>query len=543
MKSKITLTALVCGLLLSSAALAQDSSQGVSLATVRGTFRKADADGDGAITAREAARARIPAKHFVAHDVDANRSLTQEEFVAYYRELLVKARRPVGKDLEAEVARVETLRRAKLAEQERQRAANEAGSTVSPVVAQRTAEKLKAAQGTLAKREQASSGSRTEIQQAMDTLGDTGTSSLTTSEKLKRAKDALEGRWQATGSPRAKVQRAIDVLEERAAAAETPVQKPALVETPVSVEEPALKKVAASGNVSGDAPDSGATATGETADSGGLSDARRKLIERARNARANDTPAGNPTANATNAPPRERARAILRRLVESGRITPDQARDFDAMLADRAAATTGGNTTPIADVNALRATLRRAQAQVKGQHESGAMTAEEARLVNDALVARARIIASTLPPTARASVPVEPDSVRQETRRVTTAAEESSPERESRATQEQPVPAQGAAPVRGREPAGREVGPKDAEVRDRPATKPSTSDVKGVKPADDPADDKGARPDTRKEPEAKQSDTTPPVRGAGRRGDGGQDSGARRSGDASTGGRRVGGEV
>jgi len=527
MKSKIILTTLVGGLLLSSAALGQESSQGVSLATVRGTFRKADADGDGAISAREAARARIPAKHFVAHDIDANRSLTQEEFVAYYRELLVKARRPVGKDLEAEVARVETLRRAKLAELERQRAADESGTTVSPAVAQGTAEKLKAAQGTLAKRGQASGGSRTEIQQAIDTLGDTGTSSLTTSEKLKRAKDALEGRWQGTGSPREKVQRAVDVMEERAAAVETPVQKPARVEAPASAEAPALKQVAAAGV----APDSETTAAGETGDSSGLSDARRKLIERARNARANDAPAGNPTANATTAPPSERARAILRRLVESGRITPDQARDFDAMLADRAAATTVGNATPIADENALRAALLRAQAQVKGQHQSGAMTAEEARLVNYALVARARVIASTLRPAARASVPVEPKSVRQETRRVTTAAESTRPERKARPAQEQPAPPQSAEPARARDRAGRKVGPKDAEVRDRPATERSTPEVEGVKP------------DTRRAPGVKKTDTPPPVRGAGQRSDGGQDSGARRSGDAGTGGRRVGGEV
>jgi hypothetical protein len=83
------------------------------LARAREVFRAADRDGDGLIQLGEAIRAKIPAADFAREDFDADARLSRDEFVLYYRHLLVSAGRPLARDLDVEAARIQALRRIK----------------------------------------------------------------------------------------------------------------------------------------------------------------------------------------------------------------------------------------------------------------------------------------------------------------------------------------------------------------------------------------------------------------------------------------------
>jgi hypothetical protein len=54
-----------------------------------------------------------PAADFAREDFDADVRLSRDEFVLYYRHLLVSAGRPLAHDLDAEAARIQALRRVK----------------------------------------------------------------------------------------------------------------------------------------------------------------------------------------------------------------------------------------------------------------------------------------------------------------------------------------------------------------------------------------------------------------------------------------------
>ena len=107
MSKQAKTSAVVLALLLASAARAQESRPAVSLERVQATFRSADRDQDRSITPREASRAGIPIRDFVRHDADRDRRLSSDEFLLYYRYLLVKAGRSVSVSLETEASRIE----------------------------------------------------------------------------------------------------------------------------------------------------------------------------------------------------------------------------------------------------------------------------------------------------------------------------------------------------------------------------------------------------------------------------------------------------
>lgn len=83
------------------------------LERARATFTAADRDGDGGLDAREIRAAGIPGLAAASHDVDADGRIVLDEFLVYYRRLLVNARRTVEPELEAAVRSV-------LAERQRQ---------------------------------------------------------------------------------------------------------------------------------------------------------------------------------------------------------------------------------------------------------------------------------------------------------------------------------------------------------------------------------------------------------------------------------------
>lgn len=118
--------------LLAGSSLALQTRQGGapanSLARALSTLAAADADGDGRLTAREAAAVPVPSAEFQAADQDGDGAWSREEFLLYYRQKLVAAGQRVGEDLEGETARIQALRRAQRG------AGTEVAQTKQPVV-------------------------------------------------------------------------------------------------------------------------------------------------------------------------------------------------------------------------------------------------------------------------------------------------------------------------------------------------------------------------------------------------------------------------
>ncbi|MDP6540168.1 MAG: hypothetical protein QF410_11540 [Planctomycetota bacterium] len=186
---KHLLTPLLTLALLASDGAAQRSQETSPVRRARGTFAAADTNKDGVLDAREVSRASIPRDAFAKYDHDGDRNLSSDEFLLYYRQLLLDARRPAGAELDREAARIQALRKAHEQKEARaRRAAAEASGTSG-------------GQGT----GQEKPGSEASVS--------------TTAKKLERAKDALYERAAAGEMTREQVQALERSLEERARAA------------------------------------------------------------------------------------------------------------------------------------------------------------------------------------------------------------------------------------------------------------------------------------------------------------------------------------
>ena len=107
--------ALTLALLSFPTAAQEPAREPVDLTRVRATFAKADVDRSGYLEPGEAKRASIPTAHFALQDNDRDLRLSSEEFVTYYRQLLIAAGRPVASDLDSEAAKIQAARRVKRA--------------------------------------------------------------------------------------------------------------------------------------------------------------------------------------------------------------------------------------------------------------------------------------------------------------------------------------------------------------------------------------------------------------------------------------------
>lgn len=99
---------------------AQDKSAAVTLETARALFTRADADGNGQLSASEATTLGFDARSMSSSDSDANQSLSRDEFIVGYHQFLVHQAKPVAADLEAESTRLQALRRAQRSEELKQ---------------------------------------------------------------------------------------------------------------------------------------------------------------------------------------------------------------------------------------------------------------------------------------------------------------------------------------------------------------------------------------------------------------------------------------
>lgn len=84
-----------------------------SLAVLRRTFDRMDADANGFVSAAEGAKAGLPASCFVVHDRDRDGHLSRDEFTLCYRALLLDSKRAVPADIAEEVVRVRARQRAR----------------------------------------------------------------------------------------------------------------------------------------------------------------------------------------------------------------------------------------------------------------------------------------------------------------------------------------------------------------------------------------------------------------------------------------------
>ncbi|HIK62193.1 MAG TPA: hypothetical protein EYF98_16070 [Planctomycetes bacterium] len=368
-------------LLLMGAVQAQRPSPGGTLERARHLFSQIDTDKDGSLSAVEAGRTKIPTRDFVNNDKNRDRKLSADEFLVFYRKLLVKGGKPVGSSLNAEVSRIQAAQRATTkptpvaptpekvksaapenasaakTEAERAKAARDAAAQerVKAVRDQKNAEndaRAKAAREQLAKDEAARIASARAQKQAEDEA------------RAKAARQALADKETARiGAARAQKQQDD---EARAAAAR--------------------KKLAADTQAGRIAA---ARAQKVQKDAERAAEARRQheRIEKARAQRKHEE-ASEKHKQKGDGPgmgPAERAQALVKRLTDSGRLTPQQARDFHAVLLAKASGANGA-----AQAKALREALARAKARVGSAVRAGHLTAEEGRVLSTALDDRAQ---------------------------------------------------------------------------------------------------------------------------------------------------------
>ncbi len=352
--------------LLAADAAAQRSQETSPLRRARGTFAAADSNKDGVLDAREVSRASIPRDEFKAFDQDGDRALSSDEFLLYYRQLLIDARRPAGAELDREAARIQALRKAHEEKEARaRRAAAKASGGGDGTGQEKPAEgssassnleKLQRAKQALNERAVEGGMSREQLQaieqgleeraRAASGSGSTPVDSVapavpapTRQERLRAADEAAEARRRhaaqrarearqgaaggagdgmegLTPSTRAKVQRALAALEVRAQAghmtrAQFEAKKRELLERARQVDAAAAAGTGSSGQTAAQRAQAERRRRA-AANGGGQTPAQRAQAERRRRA------AGSDDANGGGQTPGQRAQAERRRQAASG---------------------------------------------------------------------------------------------------------------------------------------------------------------------------------------------------------------------------------
>ncbi|MCA8980438.1 MAG: hypothetical protein H6831_01815 [Planctomycetes bacterium] len=144
-------------LLLASAALpaTAQAAESEGLQKIRRTFSQADRNADGFLDPAEAKRATIPSADFVGQDHDGDRKLSEDEFLLYYRQLLIGAEQKVDADVDREAARIQDVRAKQAAEaarreaEEARRAEAEKRAEERVVLSKNVSEKLRRAEAAL----------------------------------------------------------------------------------------------------------------------------------------------------------------------------------------------------------------------------------------------------------------------------------------------------------------------------------------------------------------------------------------------------------
>lgn len=377
-------------LLLMSAVQAQRPSSGGTLERARHLFSQIDTDKDGSLSAAEAGKTKIPTRDFVNNDANRDRKLSGDEFLVFYRKLLVKGGKPVGAALDAEVSRIQAARRSTKKQ--------------PPVVSTPDPEPVK--KDKPVKPEPDLPTGKTDAERAQDVRD------AATQERVEAARDQKN----AENDARAKAARDKLAQDEADRVAAARAQKQAENEARAAAARKALaEKEAARIAVARAQKEQDAMARAAAA--------RKKLAEDAEAARIAAIRAQKAQENAERAAearrqheriekaraqreheealekhqreagkgggagmgPSERAQAFVKRLADSGRLTPQQARDFHTVLMAKASSANGAGKA-----ETLRKALNRAKSRVGNAVRAGHLTAEEGRVLSTVLDDRAQ---------------------------------------------------------------------------------------------------------------------------------------------------------
>ena len=108
-----------------SSLLAQETPKSTPLERADRTFSAADLSGDGKLDLGEMSRASMSRTVLQSWDEDGNRSLSRDEFLSYYRQLMVNAGQAPGDDLDREIRRIDAARKARKEREEARKKAQE----------------------------------------------------------------------------------------------------------------------------------------------------------------------------------------------------------------------------------------------------------------------------------------------------------------------------------------------------------------------------------------------------------------------------------
>jgi hypothetical protein len=116
-----------------NAAPAQETrAQDGSLARAATLFAGADSNHDGKLSAEEARSLPVSAEAFGAEDADRDGFWSREEFLVFYRHQLVVSRQPIGADLDAEIMRIQALKRVEAVDPARKPKCETSSRTADP---------------------------------------------------------------------------------------------------------------------------------------------------------------------------------------------------------------------------------------------------------------------------------------------------------------------------------------------------------------------------------------------------------------------------
>lgn len=101
-----------------------------SLSRVLSVFAVCDADRDGKISADESRAIPVSAEELAKDDLDGDGSWSRDEFTLYYRARLIAGGQTLGADLDAEVARIQALKRVRVVEEARKHGGEPTGGRV-----------------------------------------------------------------------------------------------------------------------------------------------------------------------------------------------------------------------------------------------------------------------------------------------------------------------------------------------------------------------------------------------------------------------------
>ena len=90
-----------------------------SLARVMSVFAVCDSDRDGKISVDESRAIPVTPEQLAKEDLDGDGSWSRDEFTLYYRARLIAGGQNLGADLDAEVARIQALKRVRVVEEAR----------------------------------------------------------------------------------------------------------------------------------------------------------------------------------------------------------------------------------------------------------------------------------------------------------------------------------------------------------------------------------------------------------------------------------------